>query len=138
MIELHTKYKYKVVKSYSRTSCSMSTRSKYKLKYRKGTLVKAVPGTLGIFVFKTKLDALAFINSFKRANSLGPLGRILRVLPLKGDIGKKPKYISMYTYYLKSFYSEMKASSCYKRNSNCHIAYPPNGTLVYPAVYVVD
>lgn len=117
--------RYKVVDD-NRDSITI-TSSKYKLHYEKGDTVKAIPGTLGVFVFRDFDTAANFSLEFE--NSRGC--QIVKV-EAKGK-GKHPNRISSFSHNegMDRFYSRM--SLC----QNEVMGSPP-GTLCYPEIEVLE
>lgn len=121
-------YKYKVVDNND-GSASIPANSKFYLKYRKSTTVKALKGSLGIMVFPNNELAKRFLNITPQN------GRIKRVLAL----GKKtvPRWVSRWT---------IKAESIERFNKipleesahSIECTQAPVGTECYPKVIVVD
>lgn len=130
--------RYKVVNEATRCSVIIGINSLYTLKYVKGTIVKALSGSLGIMVFKRRYQAEKFV---KLLNS-GLLGSsiILRVEIF--ERGKCPKYVSRWTTHksdLTWFYSKWYADKKYITNGNgMDLLIPPKGTLCYSMVRVID
>jgi hypothetical protein len=60
---MNRKVRYKVVRKKGRGSAIVHGNSKYCLTYNPGAVVKALPNTLGIFVFKHKTYAQDWCNS---------------------------------------------------------------------------
>ena len=111
--------RWKVV---TRERTSFVAEGKYKLKYRKGAIVHALPNTVGIFTFKTKAQAEELMN-------LVP-GLILKVRPI--GRGKTPKAISAWT-------SAENLNEFYRTGMRNGVdPIPPDGTICYPAVEVLD
>lgn len=115
--------RYKVVKKRTRYSCSLNGNSSYALQYEKKTEVHARPETIGVMCFKTYIDAEDFVQGhwWWRENC-----KIIAVIPMgKGHyeetVGPPRR--------LKEYY--IGALTCYELT-------PPDGTICYPAVYVVD
>lgn len=121
--------RWKVIVSKNRSSCSIIKYCKYQNVYKKGKIVKAKRGTLGIFCFKTKTDAINFIHGDEE----GGFFSIIKVEPV--GKGKKPKLIaSIYPFLgvhvtIDDFYRHPKAIFSQK---------PPEGTICYPAVKVLE
>lgn len=116
------KYKFKVVNEKEK-SFIIKSYSSFSLKYKKGTNVFTVPGTLGIMVFKTRKSAERWRKAFYRGSS-----KIKRVIPI--GRGKTPELIAqgILTKDLKNFY-----------DGNAGLTgKPPEGTICYPGVFVVD
>lgn len=79
--------RYRVVDSNRR---SLFVSGKYRFIYRKGEVVSAVLGSVGIFCFKTLRGAQVFLSKF-----VPSYGKILRVKPLSK--GRTPKTICQFT-----------------------------------------
>lgn len=112
--------RFKVL-GFHRESCY--AQGKFRKKYEEDEIVAAVPGTLGIMVFKSLEEAKAF--RIPRAHkcfqivTVEPIGR-----------GKTPKRIAgVSEYSIKRFY--MKDSREYRD-------LVPKGTICYPAVMVLE
>jgi len=120
-------YKWKVIKYKSRNSAVINGRSRYSRKYIKGKKVYASKGTLGIMVFTTKKAAEEFANNFNKW--LTPKLIVIRVKPI--GIEKNIHHISrnMTTFDLDNFYSS---------NKHTEVVIPPNNTMGYSGVLVVD
>ena len=122
--------RYKVVREIDRTSCIVPEYSEYCLKYLKG-VVRAIPGTFGIMVFKNEIQAI----QFTKANNC-----ILKVRP----IGKcrKPDYVSsivLNSYDLTRFYAFYKQNHRKKYwMTKIPTIYTLPGTECYPAVEVLE
>lgn len=117
---------YKVVRQ-DRSSISVSA-EEYCLRYDKRTLVKAIPGSLGIFCFEKKENAVDFLDyqSIPVKND----SRIIEVEPI-GE-GRVPYEISLFTssYSIKRFYNH-----CQQGFGACT---PPRGTVCYDEVLVLE
>jgi hypothetical protein len=116
------KIRFKVVKHRTRYSCVVHGSSKYGLKYDPKTEVHALPETLGVICFTTYKKAYNFIRQHWY---YGENCMIIKVIPMgKGstpqDMGPPSR--------LHDFYTHGAVS---------HMT-PPDGTICYPAVYVVD
>lgn len=115
--------RYKVV-TLKRKSCIVGNLKKYSRVYKKGTVVREVPGSVGIMTFAT----------FKRAEEFRGGRRYqktIRVLP----IGRK-KNVKWISCYIRS----SEGVDRFYRNKNKHIrgSSPPSGTCCYKAVRVVE
>jgi len=122
--------RYKIVKKYSRYSCTISGKSKYGLKYIKGQDVYALPETIGAICFTSKKYAKKFIQRhFYFDNNC----MVIRVIPLgKGHFPEfmvRPKE-------LKYFYSE-DLNVKYDIDDLGEIDIP-RGSICYPGVHVLD
>jgi hypothetical protein len=109
-------------------SAIVNGRSKYARKYPKGEKVYAFEDTLGIMVFRTKKSAEEFASSFNKWVEKPKL-IIIRVKPI--GMGKNISHISrkITTCDLDKFYSFNKPTL---------ITEPPNNTMGYPGVLVID
>ena len=123
---------YKVVDRNTRSSSYAEGR--FKLKYEQGCIVKEVPGSLGIFCFKTIDDAtLYIINTFSE-------GMIIKVKPI-GRKRKVPKILpcpdiqSLSRFY--GFYEGKPIIFRKYRNLEEIIDSHP-GTVCYHSVEVLD
>jgi hypothetical protein len=119
------KVKYKVVKK-NRTSCVVSNKSKYCIKYEKGKIIESQKKTLGIFCFNTRKQAkyfmeydLMFLEDYN----------IIKIKPLSK--GKKPKMISCFPDRNSGIYYFYKSKRNYTFST-------PDGTICYPKVLVLD
>ncbi len=128
------KYKFKVVKTKNNKSCIINGNSPFCLTYEKDTNVYAIEGTLGIMVFKTKVAAEWWIESWEGKRAYWS---IKRVIPI--GRGKTPNYIStsISSRDLKQFYQYfqdlLEVDFLYYNAEN-----PIHETICYPGVYVVD
>jgi len=117
---------WKVVKP-NRTSAVVSSR-KYFLTYEKNKIVECLEGTVGVFCFRRKTDAIEFKKYFCRQ------GYIIKLRPL-GKVSK-PK-ISFYWDDLESFYTHFAYYSI--RSSATYLANAlPQGTVCCDSVLVID
>lgn len=118
--------RWKIV-TKNRSSCILTSHCKYRKVYKKGEIVKGGRGTLGIFCFKTKTDAINFENCIV-GNYL-----IIKVKPI--GKGKNPKSILSILPYtninnlMDKFYKNLDFVLRQK---------PPVGTICYPAVKVLE
>lgn len=115
--------RFKVVKAASRYSCMVHGSTKYALKYDPETAVYALPETLGVMCFDTYKNAYKLIRQHWY---YGENCMIIKVIPM--GRGRRPKSIGSPTR-LKEYYEE---DHWYRS------LIPPDGTICYPAVYVVD
>uniref|UniRef100_A0A6M3JIJ6 Uncharacterized protein n=1 Tax=viral metagenome TaxID=1070528 RepID=A0A6M3JIJ6_9ZZZZ len=115
--------RWKVIMTDSRESAFAE--GKFSLKYIKGNITKAKKETLGIMVFDTKRNAEAFLHCSIYCRGQ----KIIRVLPIGN--GKRPKYIAENCSALgiQRFYNPLKV---------IFGGVPPNGTICYSAVRVMD
>ena len=127
--------RYKVVRTEDRSSCLLQKDCKYRKIYQKGKTVRATTGTLGIFCFKTKENAKDFIDILGFWESAG--FSIIKVET--AGKGKVPKFICLVSIgyntedLFNDFYKHSKLDmSMFFREE------PPDGTICYPAVKVLD
>ena len=121
--------RYKVVISRNRGSCSIEEGCKYRKVYKRGKIVKAKKGTLGIFCFKTKIDAINFIHG----NEEGGYFSIIKIKPI--GKGKKPKLIASIFPFLGA---DIMINDFYRHSGYILNQESPEGTICYPAVRVLD
>lgn len=132
-------YRYKVVHANTERSCSLIPSSRYSLVYGKGMRVDAVKGTLGVMVFKTRRHAVDFISENDSQGYITgeykPNWVIKRVVTI--GRGHTPKWISKHTDTrgISNFYKPMDKQT---HSIGAYGTIPPNGTMCYPAVYVLD
>jgi len=109
-------------------SAIVNGRSKYARKYTKGEKIYAFGDTLGIMVFRTKKSAEEFAFSFNKWVEKPKL-IIIRVKPI--GMGKSILHVSrrISTPDLDKFYSF---------NKHTLVTEPPDNTMGYPGVLVVD
>ena len=125
--------KYKVVRTKDRRSAIVP--GYYCLKYSKG-IVRAVPGSFGIMVFKTKVLAQDFANEFNIILKVRPIGKC-----------RKPCRLSDYSTFFSKENTRMFDIfyDCYKKNYRKKFWWryvdtiqTPPGTECYPAVEVLE
>jgi len=119
------KQKYKVV-NLDRKSIVTAKFNKYSLEYKKGHIVSAIDNTVGIFCFKTKNEAISYMN--KDFNpEFDSNYMIIKVLPMKK--GKTPKYVAdaFNQDCINEFYCAGKWSTV-----------PQKGTVCYPEILVLE
>jgi len=126
------KIKFKVVKRRTNSSCMVHKNSSFGRSYEKGTNVYADPNTLGIMVFKTRMEAEVWMQGW---NKCGWDFIIKRVIPI--GRGKIPERISgnIASKDLKYFYENIENiadDNCFETNI------PIDGTICYPGVHVID
>jgi len=114
---------YKVVQEGKRISRVIGhSRSIFVLKYKKGETVQAPEGTAGIFCFKRKKDAEDW--------AFGTMSRFgeYEIIKVKGK-GKPcyPEYILPHSYTRK-----------FRFWKKYGVYYPPQGTVCFPAVKVLE
>ena len=112
--------RYKVTRM-DRTSCLINRRSCFSQKYLKGKMVTADPQTPGIFTFETKKHAQAFMPLMEQL--------ILKVQPI--GKGTRPSHISRDL-------CQRGLMRFFKALASKLTMWPPNGTICYPAVKVLD
>ena len=97
--------------------------------YKKGTVVNAYPGSPGIFTFKTKKDAENFIRV---TSEFEENFMILRIRPI--GKGKTPAKI------VAGAVNSIAELRLYLKKQDFYIelAIPPDGTICYPSVEVLD
>lgn len=111
---------WKVIRSKDRSS--LFSTGKYKLYYEKGSIVSAVPGTLGIMCFKTKREAIQF-GSGLGGTSIVKLRTIGR--------GKVPEKICRE--------ADSHSLNLFYKKSGSNMSFNPLiGTRCYPKVEVLD
>ena len=115
---------YKVVNKKDRKSAIVGKLKHYSLTYNKGKTVSAKEGTLGIFCFKTKRDAIRFCRTGLIILKVKPIGKKIPV--------NKISYSVLTSRKLKTFYNELK-----KKQSNLLMSSPPLGTVCYSKVKVL-
>jgi len=130
------KVKYKVVSEDNKSAFLSLCNGikKYRLNYKKDTIVEAPKGTLGIMVFERKYQAEKFI---RRQTDCPACFNIKRVLSI--GKGKKPYSICRISildsdYDLDQFYRKNIIDPFYRISK----VSPPDGTICYPAVKVLD
>jgi len=106
---------------------SAFTRGNYSLDYPENSIVRAREGTLGVAVFKTRIQAERFLRG-----ALRHVLRIIRVYPV--GRGKNVKFVCDYPMELalNSFYNEEERECLYIPMK------PPSGTIFYPAVELLE
>ena len=119
--------RYKVVKSKIRYSCAINGRSKYALQYLPGTEVYARSETIGVMCFKNYKWADLFIS---RNYLYWSHCKIVEVLPM--GKGRVPNLIA-----------NPSQLDIYYNDRPLYIGYyswmiVPEGTICYPAVYVLN
>ena len=103
--------------------------------YTKGTVVKAYPGSVGIFTFKTRKDAEEFIY---REATIDEDFIILRVKPI--GRGKKPDKILAWAISILGNYNFLEGyfNGEFSLLESEDLMEPYKGTICYPAVEVLD
>jgi hypothetical protein len=116
------RYKYKAIKKRSRTSAIINGNSKYSRQYIKGENVYAHGNTMGLMVFKNREDAQEWAD--------GGYGLIVvRVLP----IGRGKTVVA-----ICSDTSTEGLDQFYSGKHSYYSFTPPDNTMAYPGVFVVD
>ncbi len=123
------KVKFKVVRIECRgRRYSAFAAGKYNLEYPEGEVVRAIEGTLGVAVFRTRKQAKNFrgIRNYLRVIHVCPIGR-----------GRTAEFISdnVMESGLDYFYDKRFGRPFYDRPFHREI---PPGTIFYPAVEVLD
>ena len=118
--------------------------SMYSLKYNKHTIVKALPGTFGIMVFRTESRASVFSRGITRV-TIDNI-HILKVRPIGRN--RKIRALSVFnrndatdnTHIFKNFYKFYHAQENKKKwwLIMCNLMNVPYGTECYPAVEVLE
>ena len=131
------KIRYKVIKH--RKSCVIPQGSKYCLSYKKDQIVKAVPGSLGIMVFKTLLNAQCFETASTKIIKVRPIGRRRKISIFSTCMLNARRN----TFMFKNFYKIYSLKKRYKDwplkfFNITNIVYPPEGTECYSAVEVLE
>ena len=116
------KVKFKLTRK-DRTSCLIHPKSQFCKRYLKDAIVEAEPGTPGIFIYKTRRQAEGYARYWNKD------WLILRVEPI--GLGKVPRKVS-YAITQRSIISFIK------KLASMHTMSPPEGTICYPAVRVLD
>lgn len=122
---MEEKIAYKVVMK-TRESCSAC--GKYKLKYEKGDIVKAVSGTLGIFVFNCESLAKLFKEMFP---GKGVLMEVIKVRVIGQARSPVSISSSIYETGIERFYKGI-------HDTTYGQMLPPHGTMCYPEVEVLE
>ncbi len=127
-VKKQSKHRWKVVKKSNRNSIIIDNRSPYCLTYLPDTIVTAPQGTIGIMTFETKHQAESWWGT-RYDNYL-----IIKVIPM--GRGRRPERISIevVTRMLRRFYNKDEDKFSY----GVPTMSPPEGTLCYPAVQVID
>jgi len=119
------KVKFKVVNVGSGgTRYSVYASAKYRRMYSRGTIVITEKETLGIFVFQTRKQAEIFIS-----NSYLTRLRIIRVSPIGRGKTVDAICYSVSSNALDAFYEKLYSFDKIE---------PPPGTILYPAVEVLE
>ncbi len=105
---------------------STFAQGKYRLKYIKNEIVKAVEGTLGIMVFKRRSEAEYYKRRYINYNMTGI---ILRVEPLS-------RGRNVYT--VSSLFMSVELDLFYSGDYYPYTYSPPSGTICYDKVKVLD
>ena len=125
--------RYKVVLEKNRKSCMAERKGMrgYILTYKKGKTVKAIEGSIGILVFKTREQAENWMKLPMRTTKT----TILRVET--NSRGKTPKNLFIIDWRVTNSLKEDYYD--YKTPNNSRLRWnTPIGTLAYPEVKVLD
>ena len=126
-----TEYKYKVVDGAG-GSCAVHPRSSFYREYKKGTVVKAPKGSLGIMLFQDKKSAMSFLSISQSYDSAKRM--VKRVIPTGEPVFPKEVVWAICDSNLERFTKYMAG----KPDVNLVRIKPPKGTICYPEVLVVD
>ena len=141
--------RYKVVTD--RTSCFVGWGTdpcnpcKYTLTYKKGEIIDTYPGTIGIFVFKNKTDALNFIEDYSERNwmiikvlGIGK-GHPMPIRPTNFDNHSIRLLGSYKDVFLKTCTSKKKTWKFLNHNNLQHSSFKTkdDGTILYQSVKVL-
>ena len=129
---MRKRYKYKVVKAGNNTSFVVGDGNMFALEYIEGEITEGVKGSIGVMVFNKLSQAEHFIQK-QRHHIYRSTAKILRVIPI--GRGKTVNKVSLYVDEkgLSDYYRYY-----YKLNPNHTSAWEaPDGTMCYPAVFVV-
>jgi len=118
---------WKIIKKHTRSSAVLSPYSRYAIKYPKGEIVKAPADSLGIFCFKTQKRAKEFIRPHAHKNYL-----FIKVEPI--GRGVSPKKINT-LYFRLDLQGQLIPGWTLSKNNTEN---PPEGTICYPAVKVLE
>jgi hypothetical protein len=121
------KIKYKVV-TQDRKSVIIPGTSKFSLTYKDGTIVTALPGTIGIMVFKNLFDANNFLGWISHS------GIIIKVRPI-GKAKLTPDHIAV-TY--RGALQTTQAIKAFNLSAQVHMLPCPQGTQCYNSVEVLE
>ena len=119
--------KYKVVTYDYKSVAVLSTDAAYRITYTDTGVITAPRGTLGIFCFNSIHDVRMWTKSCNYWTVHIP--KLLRVLPI--GPGRTPKYIA-------DIFMNVSLSTFYDKNYEHSFFGPPEGTICYPAVIVLD
>ncbi len=113
---------------------SIFAKDEYRLSYQKDTIVKALPGTLGIMLFDTEHNANAFAGCRAHLLSSG--------ITIPSEPPKIIRVESIGVEFIPSLIATSASAGeldCYYRNDPpIYFIKPPRGTVCYPAVKVLD
>lgn len=125
------KVRYKVIKRRTRKSALINGNSRFSLTYEKGRDVFAREDTLGVFVFTNRKSAEDWLWNFDIDHEEEEL-ILVRVIPI--GRGKTPNSIAsgVRTENLEYFYKDEEEGYWTLFNT------PPDQTLCYPGVHVLD
>lgn len=125
--------RYKITKSYIGQRTSMYAQGIYCKKYKEGSVVNAVPGTLGIMTFNTYSNALQFV----RGRPAGSRFQIVKVRPI--GKGKRIKFVSagQHEERIRRFYKNQQLIED-ERLIPEGASPAPKGTICYQSVEVLE
>lgn len=126
-----SRYKYKVVNK-SEGSCVVDPDSSFYLNYSKGTNVKALKGSLGVMLFQNRRLATAFLDKCQKFTK--NKYSIKRVVPLGEPTFPKEVSGRVNQHSLVGFNRRLTQEQCF----GAYGSKPPEGTVCYPEVFVVD
>lgn len=115
---------WKVISKETWGSAIVPKDSKYHLRYKKGEIVKAPKGTLGIFCFVEKREAINFLQ----CNAFDSPYDVIKVKGIGEEI--HPKKVCY-------FLDEEALNHFYKNENVIKTKKIPVGTICYPAVKVL-
>ena len=118
--------RYKIV-NQDRKSIFTNKMPEYVLEYLKGTEVKKIDGTIGVFCFITKDQAKSFMISAN--TSYFKSYSIIKVLAKGREIVPKKICAKIIQTYFDEFYDSEK---------KLWYDIPPRGTICYPSVLVLE
>ena len=125
--------RYKVVDK-NRRSCVVPTGSKYCLYYPKGAIVKAIPGSLGIMVFRTRRQAQSLAYCNRGILKVRVIGRKLKIVRFSGYNSDPLSNTLMF----KKFYKFIQFRKNWWHTHKVRTMHIPEGTECYPAVEVLE
>ena len=127
--------RYKVIKD--RKSCKVPAGSKYSLEYKKG-IVKAVPGSFGIMVFKTLYDAQCFHMPDTEIIKVRPIGRRRKITVFASCVGNATKNTANFNKFYKIYNLKKRYKKWFVFFDIDDFLYPPKGTECYKSIEVLE